>query len=131
VHRRLLAPVSVLLGCAAGLAVVGVVDPNEPGIYPTCPSLLLTGLYCPGCGTLRMLHALLHGDPAEAVAMNPFALAVLPFLAGSWVIWVTRIVADRPRSTLLPAWPVWLLVVAVLGYWVARNVPALGWLAPG
>ena len=39
-----------------------MVDPNQPGHYPTDPFLAITGLYCPGCGTLRALHALARGD---------------------------------------------------------------------
>ena len=77
---RILGALSVFLVCA-GLAVVFFRDPGRAGSYPSCPSLALTGLYCPGCGTLRALHLLLHGDFAGAVGMNVLMVVSIPFLA--------------------------------------------------
>ena len=76
---RALAPVLAVsvAGLAAG-ALLYVVDPNQPGHYPTCPFLALTGLYCPGCGALRATHDLLHGDVAGALARNPLAVLGRP-----------------------------------------------------
>ncbi|MGW5120324.1 DUF2752 domain-containing protein, partial [Streptomyces noursei] len=48
--RRLAAPVGTLAAVTAAFAWVGAVDPNEPGHYPVCPLLHLTGLLCPACG---------------------------------------------------------------------------------
>ncbi|MFD0477703.1 DUF2752 domain-containing protein [Nonomuraea thailandensis] len=69
--KGLLAPLGVAAAAGAVFAVVGVIDPNEPGHYPTCPFLWATGLYCPGCGTLRTVHALAHLDPVAALGLNP------------------------------------------------------------
>ena len=49
-------------GVAVALATLATVDPNQPGHYPTCPFLATTGFYCPGCGALRAVHDLLHGE---------------------------------------------------------------------
>ena len=43
--------------------------------------LRMTGLECPGCGALRMAHALLHGDLRSAWEYNSFLLLMLPLLA--------------------------------------------------
>ncbi|GMA37439.1 DUF2752 domain-containing protein [Demequina litorisediminis] len=48
----LVVPLAVGAGALAAVTYVGNVDPHEGGHYPTCPSLLLTGFYCPGCGSL-------------------------------------------------------------------------------
>ena len=55
-------PAGVLAAVAGAFAYVGTVDPNEPGHYPVCPLLRLTGVYCPGCGGLRSAYAFVHGD---------------------------------------------------------------------
>ena len=57
---------------AGAFGVLRRIDPNVAGNpLPPCPLRALTGLYCPGCGSTRTLHALLHGDLATAMAMNP------------------------------------------------------------
>lgn len=69
------------------LIVVGVVsiyffaDPARSVWMPKCAFKALTGFDCPGCGSQRMLHALLHLDLAAAWKANPFILCAAPVLA--------------------------------------------------
>src|SRR2546421_11472933 len=67
-------PVSIrglpILVCA-GLALVGAAvlfwfEPTQHAFYPICAFHRTTGLLCPGCGSLRALHQLLHGQVAAA-----------------------------------------------------------------
>ncbi|MFI7124293.1 DUF2752 domain-containing protein [Nonomuraea sp. NPDC050153] len=129
--KGLLAPLGVAGATGAVFAFVGMVDPNQPGHYPTCPFLYLTHLYCPGCGTLRTIHALAHLDPATALGMNPLAVAMIPFLLFWWGRWVVRAWQGRPRRTTLahPAW-LWAFLTLVVVYWVVRNLPFGAFLAP-
>ncbi|GCE77379.1 DUF2752 domain-containing protein [Cellulomonas biazotea] len=129
--RAAASPLAVAAVSVAGLALVATVDPHTPGRYPTCPLLWLTGLYCPGCGSLRAMHDLAHLDVAAAWGMNPLLLVVLPFLVLAWFAWTRRALLDVPRRRLAhPAW-IWAVLAVVLGYAVLRNVPALApWLAP-
>ncbi|MFC7733202.1 DUF2752 domain-containing protein [Actinomadura keratinilytica] len=76
--RALVGPGIVLAAAAAGVALVSVVDPHEPGHYPTCPLLWATGLYCPGCGGLRMVNSLTHGRVGEAFGLNPWRSCCCP-----------------------------------------------------
>ncbi|MGN1359189.1 MAG: DUF2752 domain-containing protein [Kiritimatiellia bacterium] len=71
-----------------------------------------TGWQCPGCGTLRGLHALLHLRFAEAWQLNPFMVVSLPLLA---VLSVSR-KARESRLVLLGA----LLLVCL--WWGIRNL---------
>src|SRR5579864_5631489 len=66
--------------CLAGVIVLRIFDPATSGAFPPCPVHYLTGWYCPGCGSLRALHQLLHGNLRAAWAMNPLTVILLPFL---------------------------------------------------
>ena len=97
--------VAVTTAGLAAAAALFAVDPNEPGHYPTCPFLATTGLYCPGCGALRGIHDLLHGDMAGALARNPMTVIAVPYLILAWVTWLLRATGrPAPRSTSLPPW---------------------------
>lgn len=134
-HRAARAAPTLLLAAAAGGAawVLARVDPNAPGsLLPPCPFHALTGWYCPGCGSTRALHALLHGDLSQALAMNPLLVAALPVLAAMALNaagWAPRGSAGLWRALARPRPWLWLL----LGYAVLRNLPWMpfAWLAPG
>ncbi|GAB2503950.1 DUF2752 domain-containing protein [Arenimonas alkanexedens] len=121
---------------AAALGTAAVLlrfDPTAPGSpLPPCPFHWATGLFCPGCGSTRTLHALLHGDVATAMAMNPLLVLSLPLVA--------LLLAQQlgwTRATWQPALDrigdarVW--AVLLIGYGVLRNLPWLPFtsLAPG
>lgn len=125
------APYAVLATVAAAAAYVAAVDPGRPGHYPTCPFLAITGCYCPGCGTLRMVHALTHGHLAEAFGRNALGFLTLPVLAYLWVRWAAAARRGRPlRSRVLNPWAIIAFTVVTVVFWVVRNLPAGHALAP-
>jgi Protein of unknown function (DUF2752) len=107
---------AALLGGA--LIYIGIADPHNPNFaFPVCPFWALTGLYCPGCGGLRMTHDLLHGDLAAAVTDNVFLLVGLPLL----LVWF--LIRWRQGKPLLNG-PVLVVVIAAAVTWaVVRNMP--------
>src|SRR2546430_10985014 len=108
---RLATLISVI---AAGAAILHRFDPETVHFYPRCVFHVLTGLQCPGCGTTRALHHLLHGDIAGAFRLNAMLFAVAPFTAiASW----SRRFATHPVTG-------WAAVVVTLAWWVFRNVYA-------
>jgi hypothetical protein len=130
-HRHLpgwAAPVAAGLAGVALCTALLVVDPNQPGSYGVCPFRLVTGLDCPGCGTLRSIHALLGGDLSRAVDHNLLTVLLVPVLVAVWFRWL---VSSRSGRAQLPAAPAWFghgVVVVALAFWVARNLPAFAWL---
>ncbi|WP_335931544.1 DUF2752 domain-containing protein [Streptomyces sp. PTD5-9] len=128
--RRLAVPAGVMAAVVGAFGYVGAVDPNEPGHYPVCPLLRLTGLYCPGCGGLRSAHAVAHGDLAAALGSNALAVAGYALFAVLWTVWVARAARGRPM-TLAARPAVWWGIGAVLiVFSVARNLPFGSALAP-
>lgn len=91
-----------------------------------------TGLYCPGCGMTRAAHALVHGDLAQAVAMNPLLpvlLLALPLLVLHSLGY--RLPVPQRAIAALTSAKFWLPLLG--GFWVLRNLPwpPFSWLAPG
>jgi hypothetical protein len=129
--RSLRAPFGAAAVVAAAAAYLAVVDPNQPGHYPTCPLYFLTGLYCPGCGALRAVHDLAHGDLAGALGMNALFVICVPVVIVGWADWALRSWQGRPARTrtVHPAL-LWVLTAIVIAYGVVRNVPFGHFLAP-
>ncbi|WP_230209004.1 DUF2752 domain-containing protein [Nostocoides sp. HKS02] len=123
-------PALVALAGACAVGVVAVVDPNQPGHYPTCPFLALTGLYCPGCGSLRAVHDLAHGDLTGALARNPLAVIAVAALVAGYLAWTRRLWRGQPRTWAAPPWLLYGLLGMVIAFWVLRNVPGWTWLSP-
>ena len=61
-----------LLGVS--LLALAVWDPATTAWFPSCPFYALTGWQCPLCGSLRAVHALLHGAPLAALTFNPLTI---------------------------------------------------------
>jgi Protein of unknown function (DUF2752) len=121
---------------AGGVAIVAlaVFDPATSHLFPPCPFRLLTGWYCPGCGSLRAFHQLLHGNARAALALNPFAVMALPFLAyGMLSDAVLLLGGKRPPMIMLPGAAIRALAVAIVTFAILRNIPLypLNLLAPG
>ena len=128
--RALRAPLATAGAALAAATYVGLVDPNQSGHYPTCPFLFITGYYCPGCGSLRAVHALTHGDVAAAVGFNVLTVVGLVVLTGFWGLWVVRSWRRQPRTRVAPAWTLYLATGALVVFWIVRNLTMGEALAP-
>ncbi|WP_435833807.1 DUF2752 domain-containing protein [Streptomyces bacillaris] len=128
--KGLATPLGILAAVAGAFAYVGTVDPNEPGHYPVCPLLKLTGTFCPGCGGLRSAHAFVHGDLGAAFSANAVATAGYFLFAVVWVLWLVRAWRGQPlRIRLAPTWW-WAIGTLLLVFTVVRNLPFGSALAP-
>ncbi|MFI9272400.1 DUF2752 domain-containing protein [Kitasatospora sp. NPDC052896] len=129
--RRLARPFAALGAVALPTLYVSVVDPNSPGHYPTCPFRQATGWWCPGCGGLRCVHALTHGDLTTACHDNLLAVVLFAVLGVYWLRWAWAALTGGPppRLSLGPGWTV-LLVVVLVVFTVVRNLPGGAGLAP-
>src|SRR5260370_32136120 len=78
--RQLAIAGAVWLGLAAVGILLFVFNPAQVGLFPKCPFRSLTGLQCPGCGSTRAFHQLLHLHPIAAFKLNPLMMLTLPFI---------------------------------------------------
>lgn len=97
---------------------------------PLCPFYVLTGFWCPGCGSSRAMHALTHGDVTEALARNPVTTVVVPLLVLWWAAWAWRRATGRERTWVAPPAVIWAGGVLLVLFWVLRNMPGMEWIAP-
>lgn len=121
-------------GIWLGLSLCGLVamivlfrfDPARHGSYPQCVFHYFSGLDCPGCGSLRASHNLLHGQMLAAFRLNPLFCLLLPVGAWFGVRSLVGRFAGRwlPNPFRHPAWT-WLLLWAIVGFWIVRNIPGL------
>ncbi|MCR5662349.1 MAG: DUF2752 domain-containing protein [bacterium] len=110
--------------CLAAASVLYFFPPSQTAWYPKCPSWMLFGIYCPGCGTARALGCLVHGDIVGACRMNIVITLMSPILA--WCLWeaLRNIAEGRPFSALFENtrfWQVFLWGFVLFG--VLRNIP--------
>lgn len=112
----------VLLAAVAGAVILFRFDPARTPFYPPCPFRRLTGCLCPGCGSLRATHQLLHGNLAEAIKLNAFSVLLLvPTLAGI-AFEIRRVMGGKGlQLTKVPAALIHTLIVAIVCFWLARN----------
>ncbi|MDX6614435.1 MAG: hypothetical protein QOD75_3621 [Blastocatellia bacterium] len=113
---------AVWCALALGSTYLYLFNPAAGAGYPACPFRMITGFQCPGCGSLRGLHQLLHGHPLATFKLNPLLFLTLPFLL--YVLFLeTRaaITGRRPAKFFIPANLIWTFLGVVLFFWVFRN----------
>src|SRR5688572_5675450 len=116
--------IGIWLLIMAGAAYLFVFEPGKSGFFPACPFRLLTGFTCPGCGTTRALHQILHGDFAAAFMLNPLLLLGLPFVLLALLRYSVIVLRGGvPRPNALPAPYIYALFVVIVSFWVFRNTP--------
>ena len=95
---------------------------------PLCPTALLFGFPCPGCGLTRATLALARGDLLAAIGFHPLAPLLVPLLAFVFGQALLDYIRGTPPALPARAWwakrtALWLastLLVLLIGVWLAR-----------
>lgn len=100
---------------------------TEYTFYPQCPTYALTKTHCPGCGTMRGVNGLLHGNVTALFTYNILALIALPFLIYHFFLLVWGAVTGYKLPTIaFNAKELILIAVVLILYWILRNfIPVL------
>ena len=116
--------IAIWLLLLAGAAYLFVFEPGKSGFFPACPFRLLTGFTCPGCGSTRAMHQILHGHIATAFTLNPLLLLAIPFLLFALLRYSVIVMRGGvPRPNALPAPFIYALFVIIVSFWIFRNTP--------
>jgi len=116
-RRHHLIYAAVIAGLCLAVFLLYFFPPAETRFYPRCIFHAVTGLECPGCGSLRAAHSVLHGDFAMAFRLNPLLFVLLPLAGLTWVFY-------RPAGlSAVPAKWIWTLLGVIIAFGVLRNLP--------
>lgn len=121
----LAAPLVVAASTTLVCAAIWVGDPTTPGgPLPVCPTKALLGIDCPGCGSLRMLYSLIHGNLLAAARFNALGLAAVVLLVWAYLAWTYgRVVGRRIRGWQHHRWSAVVTLSLVVAWFVVRNIP--------
>ncbi|MXV37404.1 DUF2752 domain-containing protein [Flavobacteriaceae bacterium Ap0902] len=98
---------------------------SSDSFFPSCPTYTIFGLYCPGCGTQRTIHYLLHGEVLKALRYNPLFVILLPLSILLIIHYLIPKFTDRYWDFKLirnNAFLYFLFVIITL-YFILRNIP--------
>lgn len=108
-------------------------NPSRVNFFLQCPLYTTTGIYCPGCGSQRATHDLLHLDFIGVMQHNALYLSALLFLGYHGIIIIANKFFGKTWKSLLnhPRTPLIVLIIIIL-FWVLRNLSfaPFNWLAP-
>ncbi len=120
--KKKVALISMAVLLIALAAVYYLFDPTEAVWMPRCIWKVLTGTDCPGCGSQRMAHALVHGDFAAAWRANAYALCMLPVII--FLLWLELTRESHPilYARVHRPYLIILLALSVIVWWLLRNM---------
>ncbi|MBQ5663739.1 MAG: DUF2752 domain-containing protein [Bacteroidaceae bacterium] len=97
-------------------------NPVSNSFFPKCPFLLLTELKCPGCGSQRAIHSLLHFDIVAAFKFNALLVLSLPIIALLIYAEFNRVKKPRLYSSLHNSFFIWIYFAIIIAWWIGRNI---------
>ena len=121
-RRKVWLGISVAVVLIAAVAIYYSFDPATTP-FPRCPFLVLTGWECPGCGSQRAIHSLLHLDIAAAWRYNAMLVLSIPYVVLLLVAeWLGRRRQSRLYRVLNSEVLIWSYFALVVAWWILRNV---------
>ena len=112
------------LSLAAASGYLLLFEPGKSGFFLACPFRKITGFTCPGCGSTRAMHRLIHGDVIAAFQFNPLFVLALPLLLYVLVRYTDAAIRGKTLNpNKLDAKYIWVLFVVILSFWIFRNTP--------
>lgn len=109
-------------------------DPAFNRFFPPCPFFALTGFYCPGCGSQRAVHDLLHGNFFQAADHNLLFMLFIPLMIFAAIVGLNNSFRRKKLTQGIFNSAVFskIVLVLVLLFWGIRNIhiAPFDWLAP-
>jgi hypothetical protein len=118
--------IALLLGSMTGLGLLYYfLNPAHTAFLPQCPFFRSTGYLCPGCGSQRAFHELLHGNWQGAARYNLLLVLSMPFLLGAGFVNTLGLLCSNQSWWPFQLKPHWLYSAGavVLAFWIFRNIP--------
>ena len=100
-------------------------NPAQHSFFLPCPFKYITSYDCPGCGSQRAIHQLLHFNIGTAFILNPLLVLSLPLLFYGLGIHLWNYIFESNKRFKLfysNAFVYSYFIIVVL-FWVIRNLP--------
>lgn len=94
-----------------------------------CPVFETTGFYCPGCGSTRMVRALIHLQFYQAFRYNPVIFISAPFVFVLVYAVVIYYILGKPVPSVIDNTLICYGFILVI-FAVVRNIPTFNFLEP-
>ncbi len=111
----------IILFSLIGVSAIGMLyffDPMQYSFYPACVFKLVTGFDCPGCGSTRALHALLHGDIFKAANSNILLLVFFPVI----IVGLLNLYTQKSAMVWKMFNKPFFFLLVICAFWVVRNI---------
>lgn len=118
----LMRKILILTGIVLAGAIYFYFNPANTHLFPKCPFLSITGFKCPGCGSQRAVHALLHLDISSAFFYNALLVASLPIIAVLAFSEIKRGTYPSLYSKIHNPLFIWVYFAIVIAWCISRNI---------
>lgn len=97
-----------------------------------CPSYTIFHIYCPGCGTTRMIKSILTLNFYQAFRYNPLLFILSPFililLIDKYIKWLKGNNNYLYKKINQKFWYICIVILVIYG--IIRNIPTFDYLIP-
>ena len=132
-YPRVFLTILIIVMCLGGIFLFFNI-PGKSKLLPPCIFHSLTNLYCPGCGSTRVVYSLIHGDIITALRCNILTVLFIPLLAYSFLAFCVNTYSNKQvlKQIIYNPLSTKIIVIAVIVFWVLRNIPFVpfSYLAP-
>ena len=100
-----------------------VFDPSKGLFFPSCPFKSLTGFDCPGCGSQRAIHEILHLNFKKAFEYNALLVLAIPYILLFFIFnmeWV-KIRFPKTEKFLFGRNSLLMILAIVILFFIFRN----------
>lgn len=128
VTKKITKITAVIALIAMAAVIYFLFSPEDSDYFPQCPFHYLTGYDCPGCGSQRAIHYLLHLQIKEAFLRNPLLVISIPYLiAGTYFEYFGgKQKYPRTRNIFFGRKAAIIIFIIIIVYWIGRNIPPFG-----
>jgi len=118
---RLLGILAILL---AGGLVYYLFSPEQSDFFPRCPFHVMTGLDCPGCGSQRAIHHILHFEIGKAFMSNALLIIAIPYIIVCTYLeyFGGKERYPRLRKMIYSKNAVISVLILIILFWILRNI---------
>ncbi|MBC7557266.1 MAG: DUF2752 domain-containing protein [Chryseobacterium sp.] len=114
----------LVLFLMSGLVFYYFINPLSTNFIIKCPFKSITGWDCPGCGSQRAVHELLHGNFKQAFFYNPLFIIALPYaFVGILFEWFSlKYRYPKTRKILFGKTAIYIVAFTIISFFILRNL---------